>query len=106
VDELKTGERHEGMFYSLVTLASKVANSIAVPLALTVLDISGYIPNASVQPASTITGIRLVVGPIPALLLVGGIVFAILYPLSRKEYHDVVEELEIRRGQLDTEETL
>ncbi len=58
VDELKTGERHEGMFYSLVTLASKVANSIAVPLALTVLDISGYIPNASVQPASTITGIQ------------------------------------------------
>jgi glycoside/pentoside/hexuronide:cation symporter, GPH family len=106
VDELKTGERHEGMFYSLVTLASKVANSIAVPLALTVLDISGYIPNASVQPASTITGIRLVVGPIPALLLVGGIVFAILYPLSRQEYHDVVEELEIRRAQLDSEETL
>lgn len=106
VDELKTGERHEGMFYSLVTLASKVANSIAVPLALAVLDISGYIPNATTQPASTITGIRLVVGPIPALLSVGGIVFAILYPLSRQEHHDVVGELEIRRAQADTEETL
>jgi len=106
VDELKTGERHEGMFYSLVTLASKIANSIAVPLALAVLDFSGYIPNAAVQPQSTITGIRLVVGPIPALLLVGGIIFAILYPLSRDEYRGVVQELESRRGQTDQQESL
>jgi GPH family glycoside/pentoside/hexuronide:cation symporter len=97
VDELKTGERHEGMFYSLVTLLGKVTNSIAVPLALAVLDFSGYIPNADVQPASTLTGIRLVVGPIPAALLVGGIVFAIFYPLSRDEHHQVVHELETKR---------
>jgi len=110
VDELRTGERHEGMFYSLVTLASKVANSIAVPLALAVLDLTGYIPNAAVQPQSTLTGIRLVVGPIPALLLVGGIIFAIFYPLSRKEHHDMVQELEIRRHNIEqpkpTEESL
>jgi glycoside/pentoside/hexuronide:cation symporter, GPH family len=97
VDELRTGERHEGLFYSLVTLMGKVANSIAIPLALTVLDLSGYVPNAVEQPTSTLTGIRMVVGPIPALLLVGGIIFAILYPLSRKEHHDVVHELETRR---------
>jgi len=97
VDELETGQRHEGMFYSLVTLMGKATNSIAVPLALTVLDLSGYIPNANQQPMSTITGIRLVVGPIPALFLIGGIIFAILYPLSRKEHRDVVQELQIRR---------
>jgi len=97
VDELDTGKRHEGMFYSLVTLMSKTTNSIAVPLALAVLDFSGYIPNAAVQPTSTLTGIRLVVGPIPALLLVGGIIFAIFYPLSREEHHEVVQELEVRR---------
>ncbi len=97
VDELETSQRHEGMFYSLVTLMSKTTNSIAVPLALAVLDFSGYIPNAPVQPASTLTGIRLVVGPIPALLLVGGIIFAIFYPLSRDDHHEVVQELEVRR---------
>jgi GPH family glycoside/pentoside/hexuronide:cation symporter len=97
VDELETGDRHEGMFYSLVTLMGKTTNSIAVPLALAVLDFSGYIPNAVEQPQSTLTGIRLVVGPIPAVLLVGGIIFAILYPLNRKEHHDVLQELEKRR---------
>lgn len=97
VDELKTGERHEGMFYSLVTLFAKVANSLAIPLALLVLDWSGYIPNAASQPQSTLTGIRLVVGPIPAFLLLCGIMFAIFYPLSREEHQEVVSELEIRR---------
>ena len=97
VDEFETGKRHEGMFYSLVTLASKTTNSIAIPLALAVLDFSGYIPNAPVQPQSTINGIRIVVGPIPAVLLVGGIIFALFYPMSRKEHHDVVNKLKIRR---------
>ena len=97
VDELKTGERHEGMFYSLVTLFAKAANSLAIPLALLVLDWSGYIPNSVTQPQSTLTGIRLVVGPIPAFLLLCGIMFAIFYPLSREEHQEVVSELEIRR---------
>ena len=97
VDELETGKRHEGMFYSLVTLLGKTTNSIAIPLALAVLDFTGYIPNAAVQSASTLTGIRLVVGPIPAVLLVGGIIFAIFYPLSRDEHHAVVARLKIRR---------
>jgi glycoside/pentoside/hexuronide:cation symporter, GPH family len=97
VDELRTGERHEGMFYSLVTLMGKVTNSVAVPLALTVLEVTGYVPNADTQPLSTITGIRLVVGPIPAALLLGGIIFAIFYPLSRKEHQELVEKLQMRR---------
>jgi len=32
-----------------------------------------------------------------ALLLVGGIIFAIFYPLSRDEHHEVVQELAVRR---------
>ncbi len=100
VDELETGSRHEGMFYSLVTLFGKVTNALAIPLALLVLDWSGYIPNAAVQPQSTLTSIRLVVGPIPAVLLMGGIIFAIFYPLSRNEHREVVQELAIRRQNL------
>lgn len=103
VDELETGKRHEGMFYSLVTLMSKTTNSIAVPLTLAILGFTGYIPNADVQPASTLTGIRIVVGPIPAALLIGGIIFAIFYPLSRDEHHSVVNTLILRRKQFHEE---
>lgn len=97
-DEYRTGERHEGMFYSLVTLFQKIASSIAIPLALVILDLTHYVPNAAEQPASALTGIRFMVGPIPALLLVGGILFAALYPLSRGEFTRVVNELESRRA--------
>ena len=96
-DEWKTFERHEGMFYSLITLMGKIANSIAIPLSLMVLEFTGYQAGAAVQPDSAMMGIRLVIGPIPAVLLTGGIIFAIFYPLSREQHHQIVEELRERR---------
>ena len=98
-DEYQTGERHEGVFYSLITLLGKIANSIAVPLSLVILELTGYVPNAEVQPDSALLGIRLVIGPIPALLLITGIIFAIFYPLSREKYQHVVTELQQRRAE-------
>jgi len=95
--EWKTGERHEGMFYSLITLAAKIASSIAIPLALLVLDASGYISNSTTQPASAVAGIRVVTGPIPAVMLCLGILFAVLYPLGRDNYSAIAKELEARR---------
>lgn len=96
-DEWKTGKRHEGMFYSLVTLIQKIASSLAVPLVGLVLELTGYAPNAVLQPPSAIQGLRFVIGPVPALLLCAGIVTAFRYPLDRKEYLRVVEELAARR---------
>ncbi|MEN6300202.1 MAG: MFS transporter [Anaerolineaceae bacterium] len=96
-DELQTGERHEGMFYSLVTLMQKVASSIAIPLVLLVLDITGYVPNTLQQPPNALLGIRIVIGPIPAVILSLGILFAVLYPLDRERYAEVNQELEMRR---------
>ncbi len=96
-DELKTGERHEGMFYSLVTLMQKIASSVAIPLVLLVLDATGYVPNSTQQPANALLGIRIVIGPIPATILILGILFAVMYPLDRERYAEVNQELEIRR---------
>ena len=96
--ELKTGERHEGMFYSLITLSQKVASSFAIPLALLVLDATGYIPNSATQPPSAVLGIRIVTGPIPAVMMCIGILFAILYPLGRERYTQIARELEERRS--------
>lgn len=98
-DEWKTYERHEGMFYSLITLMGKIANSVAVPLSLVVLQISGYQAASLVQPESALLGIRLLIGPIPAILLTGGIIFAFFYPLTRQQHRRIVEELRQRRLQ-------
>ncbi len=97
-DELQTGERHEGTFYSLITLMKKVSSSMAIPLVLLLLDVTGYVPNAAQQPANALLGIRIVIGPIPAVLLCAGILFAVLYPLSREQHAQIVQELEERRN--------
>jgi GPH family glycoside/pentoside/hexuronide:cation symporter len=95
--ELHTGERHEGMFYSLVTLMQKIASSIAIPLVLVLLEFTGYIPNSLEQPQSAIQGIRIVVGPVPAILLCAGIVFAWRYPINRQVHGDIQQQLSQRR---------
>jgi GPH family glycoside/pentoside/hexuronide:cation symporter len=96
-DEWMTFERHEGMFYSLITLLGKIGNSIAGPASLLILEATGYQAGAAVQPDSALLGIKLVIGPVPALLLVGGIIFALFYPLTREQHHKIVKELRIRR---------
>jgi GPH family glycoside/pentoside/hexuronide:cation symporter len=102
--ELKTGKRYEGMFYSLISLSQKVASSVAIPLALLILDRTGYIPNSAQQPASAVQGIRILTGPIPAVMMCIGIVFAILYPLGRERYTQIAQELEDRRSTGNKEE--
>jgi glycoside/pentoside/hexuronide:cation symporter, GPH family len=96
--ELQSGERNEGLFYSLITLAQKVASSIAVPLTLLVLDATGYVGNSATQPASAILGIRLVSGIVPACTLGMGILFTWLFPLNRENYQEIARQLEARRA--------
>jgi len=100
-DEWQTGERHEGMFYSLATLVHKVALSLAVLMVPLVLQFTGYQPNVADQAPSVLWGLRIVMGPVPAVLLCGGIFFAIRYPLSRERHAEIVRELEARRERRD-----
>jgi GPH family glycoside/pentoside/hexuronide:cation symporter len=95
--EWQTGERHEGMFYSLVTLAQKIAVSVAVPGALLVMDATGYVANSEALNETAINGIRIVAGPIPAVLMFGGIIFALVYPLGREKYNEIAQGLEESR---------
>ena len=98
VDELATGKRHEGVFYSLVSLFKKIASSIAIPLTLLVLDWSGYVSNLATQKPSTILAIRILIGPVPSVLLLGGIIFALFYPLSRAGHAKTRAEIKAIRG--------
>jgi GPH family glycoside/pentoside/hexuronide:cation symporter len=96
-DELQTGQRHEGMFYSLVLLMQKAASGIALFLVGLILEWSGYVANADVQTPGALLGIRLLTGAAPALLFCAGIGFAALYPISRSDHAAVRQELAQRR---------
>ncbi|MCJ7718159.1 MAG: glycoside-pentoside-hexuronide (GPH):cation symporter [Anaerolineales bacterium] len=96
--EYQTGERHEGMFYSITTLARKVTSAVSVTFIGPILEITGYQPNVAIQSEQALRGIKLVIGPIPAVLLVIGIIIAFKYPLGRDEFLKIVEELKSRRS--------
>jgi GPH family glycoside/pentoside/hexuronide:cation symporter len=95
--EYKTGERHEGMFYSITTLARKVTSAGTVPIIGVVLELTGYQPNLAQQSAEAVSGIKMVIGPIPAVLLCVGIFIAYKYPLDRDDYLDMVDKIKNRR---------
>jgi GPH family glycoside/pentoside/hexuronide:cation symporter len=97
-DELNTGQRHEGIYYSLVTLFRKMSVSIAVPLTLVMLGWTGYVANAAAQPESAILGIIVLVGVAPAMLFLIGALFARRLPITRADFARVRDELERRRA--------
>ncbi|MFP3895950.1 MAG: MFS transporter [Anaerolineales bacterium] len=96
-DELQTGQRHEGIFYSLLTLMQKAASGLALFFLGTALEWAGYVPNASAQSKRALTTIRAFTGSVPALLLCGGIALAIAYPISREDHLAVRRTLAQRR---------
>ncbi len=99
VDELNTGARHEGMFYSLVLLLRKFAPSLALPFTLLVMEWSGYVSGAAQQPDSAIRAVKMLTGPIPAALIMIGVIFAVRYPLSRAKFNEIRAQLAARRAE-------
>jgi Na+/melibiose symporter-like transporter len=85
------------MFYSLVQTLRKIGSSLSLPFVLLMLEWTGYVANATVQPRNTILGIQALIGPLPAAILLIGIFIASRYPLDRKRFAQVRAELAERR---------
>jgi GPH family glycoside/pentoside/hexuronide:cation symporter len=93
-DELRTGRRHEGIYYGAKNFIRKLTAALAIFLTLQVLGWLGYqIPPEGAtqfsQPAAVVWGIRILTGPVGALLLVGVIAVTWFYPLDRRRYNRV-----------------
>ncbi|MBC6473526.1 MAG: MFS transporter [Hormoscilla sp. GM102CHS1] len=106
LDELRTGQRREGVFYAFMVLLQKLGLAIGLFLVGQALDWSGYIENVAgepipVQPDSTLLAIRLSVAVLPAICLLGGIVLAYFYPITREVHADILLQLRERQQQDD-----
>ncbi|WP_156104580.1 MFS transporter [Spirochaeta lutea] len=97
VGEEKTGQRHEGVFYSVVFLVQKAASSFAIPLALLVLEAAGYRGDLTVQGPQAIFALRMLMGLVPAVFLTGAIFLAVKYPLKREQHQALLAKLEAQR---------
>lgn len=102
LDELKTGQRREGIFYSFIMFLQKISLGIAVNLVLQSLEWAGYIQPTKnipvpVQPPAVLDAIRLSIGPVPTLALIIGIILAYFYPLTREVHEEILLKLHERK---------
>jgi GPH family glycoside/pentoside/hexuronide:cation symporter len=103
-DELLTRRRQEGIYYGLRTLIRKLTGALIIFLTLQILGWSGYrAPPDGVtqftQPNSALFMIRMMVSFMGAAILLGTILLAWSYPLSREKYIRIQNLLKRRRGQ-------
>ena len=77
LDELRTGQRREGVFYGFMVLLQKFCLALAIWIVGIGLDLAGFIERLPgeeipVQPDSALFAIRLAIGPLPTVALIGG----------------------------------
>jgi Na+/melibiose symporter-like transporter len=96
-DDLETGERREGIFYGLFMFLRKLAGTLAVWLALTLLGALGYTRDAPPNDA-TLTAVRWLVSVAPACFLLLSVWCARGYGLSRDGHAKVLAGLARREA--------
>jgi GPH family glycoside/pentoside/hexuronide:cation symporter len=95
-DELKTGMRREGTFYGFVTFAQKLAAAAGIFLVGTRLGLLDYNPDAPLPRPAVLWAIRLLFGPVPACVVLLGIVAAVFYPISKQRHEEIHVALKAR----------
>ncbi|MBX0326399.1 MFS transporter [Oscillochloris sp. ZM17-4] len=100
LDELNTGERREGVFYGVMTFTQKTCVGLGIALTLQSLQWYGFdgslLPGQ--QPESALTALRWMVGPLPTVILLIGIVLVYRYPLTKQRHAEILAELARRKA--------
>jgi len=103
LDELTTGQRREGIFYGFMVLLQKVGLALGLFLVGQSLEIAGFIETvpgqpAPTQPASALLAIRIAIGPLPTVALIGGLILAYFYPITREVHAEILLKLKERNS--------
>ena len=102
LDELNTGQRREGVFYSFMVLLQKLGLALALFLVGQALELSGFverIPGEAipVQPDSALLAIRIAIAPLPTIFLIIGLVLTYFYPITKEVHADIRRQLKERK---------
>jgi GPH family glycoside/pentoside/hexuronide:cation symporter len=90
-DAVNSGERKEGAYYGMWTFISKLGTSLSVFISGLILSAGGYVAN-QVQSESAIRAIKLIIGPIPAAVLLAAAVLINGYTLDEGAYKELLKK--------------
>ena len=102
LDELNTGQRREGIFYSFMVFLQKLGLAIGLFLVGVALDIAGFIETIPgetppIQPESALIAIRAAIAPLPTIFLMLGLLLTYLYPITREIHNEILLKLGERK---------
>lgn len=91
-DELQSGQRREGLFISLWSVAEKFAYAVGVGVSLPILDHLGYVPNQAQRP-EVIEALRVLYVLVPCACFALAIAVGLAYPLNRRRHAAILDAL-------------
>jgi GPH family glycoside/pentoside/hexuronide:cation symporter len=101
-DELRSSNRQEAAYYSVVTLIQKLVGAVTIALTGALLAATGYVEQTTgvpvTQPPAAIDAIRLLSGLLPAAFFTAGIVLCHFYPLTRERHARMLKAIEKKRA--------
>ena len=106
IEQIKTGDKPDGLYTSLIGLFMKVGNSLGSLIVGVGLQIIGFSSEVTTQSASTIDSIRVLYGIAPSLVLLIGFFVAMRYPLTKKTYNKLVDLYHAKKGGGDYDEEI
>jgi GPH family glycoside/pentoside/hexuronide:cation symporter len=96
-DELLTGERREGRYIGLWSIAKKLAAAVGVGAGLSILGLAGYVPNAQ-QPEEVRLALRVLYALVPSVCNLAALAIALAYPISGAVHQRILDGIERRNN--------
>ena len=103
--ELLTGERHEGHYIGVWSIAKKLAAALGIGLALALLGKAGYRPNVE-QPQEVVFMLRFLYALVPCICNVIAFGVALAYPMDRLRHRATLAAIAKRKHGLQVEDPL
>ena len=91
IEQLKSGERPDGLYTSLIGLFMKFGNAIGSLVVGLGLQFVGFVESSQVQSEAAVKGIRWLYGLSPAIVLAFALLFAVLFPLTKQRFNELTE---------------
>jgi glycoside/pentoside/hexuronide:cation symporter, GPH family len=97
LDELKTGQRREGLYYGTWEFIRKLCSNLGKWAPMMILGILGFVSGGVTQTPEVVSGIRLMFGIGPAFIYLAAGIVMFAFKLDREEHEKIRKQLEERR---------
>jgi len=93
VDQARTGERHEGIYFGVNSFLGKLTGALGIAASGWALKLYGYVPNVAQTPHA-LFGIRFFFAVVPVIAFMVALPLLIWYPINRKNHAELVKGVE------------